>query len=432
MKEIIEDLFKIYNSLIDSNNVIIYQTINQKYTSIDKSMLTAYLHIQGLVQMQINDNEAKEKIINYLVKQSITSETGNLNLAIIEDGKQEEYKKILNNLIREKFKYRNRILKKLKVDYKILEPKLDYDNLILFFEDLADLFIMIDLYSNGNKSAYDEIQRIITKLDSKWTSRENFESEEIYEEIIEIITSIKETEDLSDKEYKVSNYYNLAKVVINLRNIKRYTSSTFVVSENVLFHSYALSVITIAVCEYLENQGEEINKPEVVFKALFHDFAEFTGNEIVTQIKNHNEELKTMFRKIEANDEEKLRGYIGDVLCGITTSYTTGLEGYIAETLDKLVGVMKIWIEIGYMNNYKALKLLSAVYQEKFRNLYMENERIHNLKNRTFFKSLVLNMYMYIKRNILKVDEKFLLQYFTEEEIIKYNEEIDELERKID
>ena len=139
-----------------------------------------------------------------------------------------------------------------------------------------------------------------------------------------------------------------------------------------------------------------------------------------------------MFRKIEANDEEKLRGYIGDVLCGITTSYTTGLEGYIAETLDKLVGVMKIWIEIGYMNNYKALKLLSAVYQEKFRNLYMENERIHNLKNRTFFKSLVLNMYMYIKRNILKVDEEFLLQYFTEEEIIKYNEEIDELERKMD
>ena len=49
MKEIIEDLFKIYNSLIDSNNVIIYQTINQKYTSIDKSMLTAYLYIQGLV-----------------------------------------------------------------------------------------------------------------------------------------------------------------------------------------------------------------------------------------------------------------------------------------------------------------------------------------------------------------------------------------------
>ena len=64
MKEIIEDLFKIYNSLIDSNNVIIYQTINQKYTSIDKSMLTAYLYIQGLVQMQINDNEANEKIIN--------------------------------------------------------------------------------------------------------------------------------------------------------------------------------------------------------------------------------------------------------------------------------------------------------------------------------------------------------------------------------
>lgn len=39
MNDIIEDLLKIYISCIDSYNSKIYQTINDKYTIIDKSML---------------------------------------------------------------------------------------------------------------------------------------------------------------------------------------------------------------------------------------------------------------------------------------------------------------------------------------------------------------------------------------------------------
>ena len=431
MKEIVEDLFKIYNSLIDSNNAVIYPTINDKYTTIDKAMITAYLYIQSLMRMQVEDVEAKEKIINYLMKQSIAGETGNLSLNIMEDGKQEEYNKTVNALVREKFKYRNRLLKKLKFNYRILENKIDYDNLILFFEDLADLFIILDLYSNGSKNAYSEIQRIIAKLDSKWTSADNFENDVFYNEVLEIITSIKETEDLSDKSYNVSNYYNLARVAINLRNIKRYSCSTLVVPENVLFHSYTVSIVTEIVCEYLENQGEKINKYDAVFRALFHDFSEFTGNEIVTQIKNYNDETKAIFKQIELSDEEKLRYYVGDVIYGITSNFSSGLEGYIAETLDKLLGIMKIWIEVRYMNNITCLKLISSVNSTRFRTFYTETERIQKLNDKSFFKLLILNMFIYIKRNLINYDEKKLLEYYTEEEIITYSEELDELQRKM-
>ena len=39
MKDLVEDLLKVYISSIDSNNAIIMQNINDKYTIIDKSMI---------------------------------------------------------------------------------------------------------------------------------------------------------------------------------------------------------------------------------------------------------------------------------------------------------------------------------------------------------------------------------------------------------
>ena len=46
INDIIEDIFKIYISSIDSYNSKIHQTVNDKYTIIDKSMIAIYLFIK--------------------------------------------------------------------------------------------------------------------------------------------------------------------------------------------------------------------------------------------------------------------------------------------------------------------------------------------------------------------------------------------------
>jgi len=46
MDDIIEDLFKIYLANIDSYNSKIHQTINDKYTIIDKAMIVTYLFVK--------------------------------------------------------------------------------------------------------------------------------------------------------------------------------------------------------------------------------------------------------------------------------------------------------------------------------------------------------------------------------------------------
>ena len=59
MEEYIEDLFKIYNSSIDSYNAKILQRINSKYTIIDKAMLATYLYIRILKKLKIVKNHKK-------------------------------------------------------------------------------------------------------------------------------------------------------------------------------------------------------------------------------------------------------------------------------------------------------------------------------------------------------------------------------------
>ena len=113
-KLILEDLFKIYISCIDSYNSKILQTINDKYTIIDKAMLAVYLYVKILEDRKENSLESEEVLINYLLKQTIYGETGNLALEITDKTKIELYKKVIDELIIEKFEYKNRILKKLK------------------------------------------------------------------------------------------------------------------------------------------------------------------------------------------------------------------------------------------------------------------------------------------------------------------------------
>ena len=91
MNDIIEDLFKIYLSCIDSYNSKIYQTVNDKYTIIDKSMLTAYLFIKIIEDRNERNQEVTDALSNYLLKQVIYGETGNLAFEVSDESKAKLY-----------------------------------------------------------------------------------------------------------------------------------------------------------------------------------------------------------------------------------------------------------------------------------------------------------------------------------------------------
>ena len=103
MNDIIEDLFKIYLSSIDSYNAKIHQVVNDKYTIIDKSMLAAYIYVKILEDRNERNEGVTDVLSNYLLRQIIFGETGNLSIEISDKSKIELYNEILDKLIKEKF-----------------------------------------------------------------------------------------------------------------------------------------------------------------------------------------------------------------------------------------------------------------------------------------------------------------------------------------
>ena len=103
MNEVLDDLLKIYLSTIDSYNSKIYQTVNDKYTIIDKSMITVYLFIKIIEDRKEQKHMTTETIANYLLKQNIYGETGSLSFEISDKSKRELYNELLEKLILEKY-----------------------------------------------------------------------------------------------------------------------------------------------------------------------------------------------------------------------------------------------------------------------------------------------------------------------------------------
>ncbi len=128
---VLDDLFKIYLSSIDSYNSKILQTINEKYTIIDQSMLAVYLYIKILEDRKEKSSLATDTLSNYLLKQIIYGETGNLALEITDKSQLGFCQKVIDELIIEKFEFKNRILAKLKYHYEKVEDN-PYKDLLSF------------------------------------------------------------------------------------------------------------------------------------------------------------------------------------------------------------------------------------------------------------------------------------------------------------
>lgn len=330
---------------------------------------------------------------------------------------QDFYDEVLQKLIVDKFEYKNRILNKLKYNYEEIENN-EYTELLKFCEDIAELYIYKKMLKNGNEEVNIYINEIISKLKevSKNKNTENVLNEE-KRNIIKLIL---------EEDFEKTEYYNLIQVALNLKDVFRYSTLTTVVPENVLFHQYVMAITCQIVADYMIFKGENIDKYNLLYKTLFHDFGEYKGNEIVAQIKIYNDDTKRMFAEMEEKDEEELEELIGEDLYEIIKDYKKGVEGYIGDIIDKILGIMKIDIEVCYMNNLTYIKALCSLYQkrfEKFKNL----ERIEAIKDKKFLLKLLKESYIYIKENVINKDTHILEQYFTIEEIEGFKTELEEL-----
>lgn len=417
MEEIIlDDLFKIYLSSIDSYNSKILQTINEKYTIIDKSMLAVYLYVKILEDRNEKDQIAIDTLTNYLLKQIIYSETGNLALEITDKSQLDFYHKVVDELIIEKFEFKNRILAKLKYNYQILDNS-PYKELLLFCEKVSELAILEKMVRRGNSEA----QSYLIEQTQKVLEIKIEESDLFYQEKRQILQSIQ------TKELDNTTYGKLLQIGLDLRDVYRYSSLTTVLPENVLMHQYTIAVTSIIFSQYLNQElGETIDIYKVVLKSLFHDFGEYKGNEIITQVKNYNEDTKKMFYAMGKADEEELKEQIGDNLFEIISCADDEQEGYILEVLDKMLGIMKLCIEVEYMGNQTYLKAICSVFQSRFKR-FKKVEKIDSLKNKEFYLDLVRYCYIYVKEHLLEYNPTLLLQYYTKQEQEEMRREIAEI-----
>lgn len=416
MNDIIEDLFKIYLSSMDSYNSKIYQTKNDKYTIIDKAMLAVYLFVKIIEDRNEKNQEVTEVLRNYILKQIIYSETGNLAFEISDKSKAELYHEILEKLIIEKFNYKNRIMKKLKYSYTMLELN-KYNELLMFLENIAEYAIFRRMNLKGNK----EIISLLEHTREKIVAEELNNNDYFYNEKKKIVDLI------IDDKFDESQYGNLMYVALNLRDVYRYSQITTQLPENVLFHQYTVTLMSILLAEYSNKElKENIDIYTIIVKSLFHDFSEYKGTEIITQFKNYNETTKKMFAEIEANDEKELEDKIGENLCSIIYEYKKGAEGYVSEIIDKMLGIMKLWVEVGYLHNYTFIKTIDSVYQDRFKR-FLRIENINEINNKAFYIDLLREYYIYIKQHLIEKDITYFLKYFTEEELDEYRKEIETL-----
>ncbi len=415
IKEIIGDLFKIYNSAIDAYNSLIFQTINDKYTIIDKSLVAVYLYVKILDGLNVKDDEANKVLKNYLLKQVIYSETGNLSLDVSSDTAK-YMQDVLDQLIEDKFAFKNKILTRLKYSYQKISAN-EYTELMNFCELVSEYCILDKLRNRGNKETLPFIER--TKIKLKEVLKEILSNDDVIsQEKINIINAI-----LND-EFTKNLYYSFITVVLNLKDVGRYSTLITIVKENVLFHQYLMAIVNIILAEYVNNQlDEKVDIPKIMYKSLFHDFGEYKGNEIVTQIKNYNDETIRIFAEMEKNDEAELAFILGNNLFNVMINYTKEKEGYIADLMDKILGIMKLWIEVYYMNNMIYLKGICSIYQSRFKK-FKDKNRLKDVKNQDFFMDLLKESFIYIKERLLLTNKEILLTYFTEKEIKSFEEEL--------
>ncbi len=273
---------------------------------------------------------------------------------------------------------------------------------------------MQKLALHGNREAKNYCETLKDKL----LELKSPSSSKISEEINQIIDSI------ANNELICNEYANLVDVALNLKDVYRYSNLISVINENVLFHQYVIAIMSIIFGEYLNLvNGENIDIASLVYKALFHDFPEYKGNEIVTQIRNYNEDTIKMFKMIESADELDLKAKLGDSIFDIIVHFGDEKEGYISELLDKMIAIIKIWFEVEFLSNSTYIKVTSTIYQSRFKR-FGDMDRLEGINNKDFLINLLRTCYIVIKNNLMNKNPEIFSMYFTDAEKRKFEAEL--------
>lgn len=409
---------------MDSNCVKKQQTINDRYTTIHETMLTTYFYFKWQEKTK-GKIESDGMIRNALMMQLINFSTGNIGVDI-EDGKQLRfYHQVKQQVVKEKIAYLNRNLKELQINL-VEEEK---EEIYLFFEQLADLWILLQLYKRGNFLTVEAIQKKIQILTMQ-NKIENIEIANIQSQLLGILETIGNSQALQDylRENSVlRDYDKLAGIAFNLREVHRFSQANLVVKEDVLYHIYANTVMCVLLADWLIQQGENIDVNQILLKSCFHDFSEYTGNEIIASMKAYSEETTALFKKIEERDEKKLEDSIGSVMYEVIQGYKKDKNGYVVDIIDKMIGIMKVWIEEMIYGNKMMLKCFTADECKRFQRFYTSpycTEFVYP----EFYTTLLKSHYISIIEDFLKQEEMSL--FWNKEEIQAIRESI-EVEKRL-
>lgn len=125
----------------------------------------------------------------------------------------------------------------------------------------------------------------------------------------------------------------------NIRNIKRYSSSSVHHSENVAEHSYWVSYYSLLIAEDLLSKGVTLDFRLLLSKAILHDLPEGLTGDIIHTFKHHNAEMKAITNKTEEilykeTLEKEFPKQIATDLFELTLSSKEGFEGEIIALSD--------------------------------------------------------------------------------------------------
>lgn len=105
----------------------------------------------------------------------------------------------------------------------------------------------------------------------------------------------------------MSDNYNFFAMVNRMKYIDRWALMSNTQKENIAEHSHSVAVIAHALALIGKREfGKDYDENRVAVLALFHDTTEVITGDMPTPVKYYNDEIKSVYKKIEAVAGQRL------------------------------------------------------------------------------------------------------------------------------
>ncbi len=133
--------------------------------------------------------------------------------------------------------------------------------------------------------------------------------------------------------------------IYRMKYISRWSLMRNTRTENLAEHSFHVSVLAHALAVISRDVfGSDINPDRAASAALYHDMSEILTGDLPTPIKYYGADIKSAYKKIEREAEEKLLGTLDEKLRGGIAAAATCEDERIAlivKAADKLDAYIK-------------------------------------------------------------------------------------------